>query len=185
MFEYTDANYDVLGLIVQQVSGQTYESRVRERIFTPLGMKHSFTDQTQARHSGLAEGHRSWFGVPRPFDAPYSRAATPSSYLISSAEDVTHFLIGQLNGGTYDAASILSPEGIAAMHQPAVREGDRDIFYGLGWESRTLAGVPVVRHKGTNANFYADMVLNKEAAGASSFSAILTPSTSTGDACKG
>ena len=48
------------------------------------------------------------------------------------------------------------------MHQPAVREGDRDIFYGMGWESRTLAGVPVVRHKGTNANFYADMVLNKE-----------------------
>ena len=48
------------------------------------------------------------------------------------------------------------------MHQPAVREGDRDIFYGMGWESRTLAGVPVVRHKGTNANFYADMVLDKE-----------------------
>jgi len=32
------------------------------------------------------------------------------------------------------------------MHQPAVREGDRDIFDGMGWESRTLAGVPVVRH---------------------------------------
>jgi len=86
----------------------------------------------------------------------------PSSYLISSAEDVTHFLLGQLNGGSYDAASVLSPAGVAAMHQPAVREGDRDIFYGMGWESRTLAGVPVVRHKGTNANFYADMVLDKE-----------------------
>ena len=87
----------------------------------------------------------------------------PSSYLISSAEDVTHFLLAQLNGGTYDSASVLSPAGVAAMHQPAVREGDRDIFYGMGWESRTLAGVPVVRHKGTNANFYADMVLDKEA----------------------
>ena len=110
VFEYTDANYDVLGLIVEKVSGQTYESRIRERIFAPLGMSHSFTDQTDARHSGLATGHRSWFGFPRPFDAPYSRAAMPSSYLISSAEDVTHFLIGQLNGGTYDAASVLSPE---------------------------------------------------------------------------
>ena len=161
-FEYTDANYDALGLIVEKVSGQPYESRIRERIFTPLGMTHSYTDQTEARRSGLATGHRSWFGFARPFDAPYSRAAMPSSYLISSAEDVTHFLIGQLNGGTYDAASILSPEGITAMHQPAVREGDRDIFYGMGWESRTLAGIPVVRHKGTNANFYADMVLDKE-----------------------
>jgi CubicO group peptidase (beta-lactamase class C family) len=161
-FEYTDANYDTLGLIVEKVSGQSYETSIRERIFTPLGMSHSFTDQTDARQSGLASGHRSWFGFPRSFDAPYSRAAMPSSYLISCAEDVTHFLIGQLNGGTYDAASVLSPAGIAAMHQPAVREGDRDIFYGMGWESRTLAGVPVVRHKGTNANFYADMVLDKE-----------------------
>src|SRR5215213_3697721 len=32
----------------------------------------------------------------------------------------------------------------------------------MGWEARTLAAVPVVRHKGTNANFYADMVLDKE-----------------------
>ena len=163
VFAYTDANYDALGLIVEKVSGQPYESHIQERIFAPLGMSHSFTDQTDARRSGLASGHRSWFGFPRPFDAPYSRAAMPSSYLISSAEDVTHFLLGQLNGGTYDAASVLSPAGIAAMHQPAVREGDRDIFYGMGWESRTLAGVPVVRHKGTNANFYADMVLDKEA----------------------
>ena len=162
-FEYTDANYDVLGLIVERVSGQPYETSIRERIFAPLEMSHSFTAQTDARQSGLASGHRSWFGLPRPFDAPYSRAAMPSSYLIASAEDVTHFLIGQLNDGGYEGASVLSPAGIAAMHQPAVREADRDIFYGMGWESRTLAGIPVVRHKGTNANFYADMVLDKEA----------------------
>jgi CubicO group peptidase (beta-lactamase class C family) len=161
VYAYTDANYDTLGLVVEKVSGQPYETTINERIFAPLGMSHSFTDQTEARRSGLATGHRSWFGFPRPFDAPYSRAAMPSSYLISSAEDITHFLLAQLNGGTYDDESVLSPEGTAAMHQPAVREGDRDIFYGMGWESRTLAGIPVVRHKGTNANFYADMVLDK------------------------
>jgi hypothetical protein len=44
----------------------------------------------------------------------------PSSYLISSAEDITHSLISQLNGGTFDATSVLSPEGITAMNQPAV-----------------------------------------------------------------
>ena len=58
MFEYTDANYDVLGLIVEKVSGQTYETRVRERIFAPLGMSHSFTDQTDAR--------QFWFGHRAP-----------------------------------------------------------------------------------------------------------------------
>jgi CubicO group peptidase (beta-lactamase class C family) len=159
-FEYTDANYDVLGLVVQTVSGQSYESFVAEHIFAPLGMRHSYTNQLDARRNGLATGHRSWFGYPRPFEAPYSRAAMPSSYLISSAEDITHFLAMQLNGGRYEGTSVLSPDGIAAMHEPAVRQGTRDIFYGMGWESRSVNGVPVVRHDGTNANFYADMALD-------------------------
>jgi hypothetical protein len=160
VFEYTDANYDVLGLVVQAVSGQSFESYIAAHVFAPLGMRRSYTNQSAGRRNGLATGHRSWFGYPRPFEAPYSRAAMPSSYLISSAEDITHFLSMQLNGGSYEGRSVLSPEGIAAMHQPAVREGTRDIFYGMGWESRSVSGVPVVGHDGTNANFYADMALN-------------------------
>ena len=162
VFEYTDANYDVLGLVVQTVSGQSYESYIEEHVFAPLDMRHSHTNQWDARRDGLATGHRSWFGYPRPFEAPYSRAAMPSSYLISSAEDITHFLSTQLNGGRYQGRSVLSSEGIAAMHAPAVRQGNRDIFYGMGWESRSVSGVPVVRHDGTNANFYADMALDVE-----------------------
>ena len=160
VFEYTDANYDVLGLVVQTVSGQSYESYIAEHVFAPLGMRHSYTNQLDARRNGVATGHRSWFGYPWAFEAPYSRAAMPSSYLISSAEDITHFLSMQLNGGRYEGRSILAPEGIAAMHAPAVRQGTRDIFSGMGWESRSVGGVPVVRHDGTNANFYADMALN-------------------------
>jgi CubicO group peptidase (beta-lactamase class C family) len=162
VFEYTDPNYDVLGLVVQTISGQSYESYIAEHVFAPLGMSHSYTNQVDARRNGLATGHRSWFGYPRPFQAPYSRAAMPSSYLISSAEDITHFLSMQLNGGSYQGTSLLSPEGIAAMHEPAVREGTRDIFYGMGWESRSVSGVPVVCHDGTNPNFYADLVLDPE-----------------------
>jgi CubicO group peptidase (beta-lactamase class C family) len=162
-FEYTDANYDVLGLIVERVAGQSYESYVQEHIFTPLDMSHSFTDQTDAQRNGLATGHRSWFSFPASFDAPYSRAAMPSSYLISSAQDMTHYLIAQLNAGRYADTSVLSPEGVATMHHPAVKEGDRDIFYGMGWERRsTPSGVPVIQHDGTNSNFYADMVLEPE-----------------------
>jgi hypothetical protein len=162
-FEYTDANYDVLGLIVQRVAGQSYESYVQERIFAPLDMSHSFTNQTDAQRHGLATGHRSWFSFPMRFDAPYSRGATPSSYLISSTQDMTHYLIAQLNDGRYAGTSVLSPEGVTAMHRPAVKEGDKDVFYGMGWERRsTPSGVPVIQHDGTNSNFYADMMLEPE-----------------------
>ena len=137
VFEYTDANYDVLGLLVQTVSGQSFESYIAENVFEPLDMRHSYTDQSDARLDGLATGHRSWFGYPRPFEAPYSRAAMPSSYLISSAEDVTHFLIMQLNGGRYAATSVVSPEGVAAMHTA------RDQARRPGHLLRHGVGVPV------------------------------------------
>ena len=41
VFEYTDANYDTLGLLVQTVSGQSFESYVADNIFQPLDMRHS------------------------------------------------------------------------------------------------------------------------------------------------
>ena len=160
VFEYTDANYDVLGLVVQTVSGQSYESYIAEHVFAPLGMSHSYTNQPDAHRNGLATGHRSWFGYPRPFEAPYSRAAMPSSYLISSAEDLTHFLSMQLNGGQLPGQVGPLTRRDRRHAPPAVRQGTRDIFYGMGWESRSVNGVPVVRHDGTNANFYADMAFD-------------------------
>jgi CubicO group peptidase (beta-lactamase class C family) len=42
-FEYSNFNFDVLGLIVQTVSGQSYEEYVQRHIFTPLEMNHSYT----------------------------------------------------------------------------------------------------------------------------------------------
>ena len=94
-YEYCNANYDTLGLIVQTVAGQSYEAYVQQHIFAPLQMRQSFTAAVDALPHGLATGYRSWFGIPRPYDAPYPRAHMPSGYIISSAEDMAHFLIGE------------------------------------------------------------------------------------------
>jgi len=64
VFEYSNANYDILGLIVQTVSGQTYGSYIQEHIFLPLEMTNAFTSETEAMAQGLATGHRFWFVAP-------------------------------------------------------------------------------------------------------------------------
>lgn len=46
------------------------------------------------------------------------------------------------------------------MHKPAVPEGRNDRYYGMGWITRPLNDIPVVRHDGTSANYYADVVLD-------------------------
>ena len=159
-FEYTDANYDVLGLIVQSVAGQPYSEYMQQKILTPLAMKQSETTRPDALPADLAVGYRSWFGFPIPYRQWYAHASLPSGDLISNAEEMTHYLIAQLNDGRYNGAALLSTQGIATLHQPAVREAESEKFYGMGWEVRPMNDLTVVRHDGTSANYYADMVLD-------------------------
>ena len=153
-YNYCSANYDVLGLIVQTVSGQSYATYVQQHIFAPLQMHDSFASEQEARHDGLAQGYRWLFGVPVPFDL-YEAFNVPAGFLVSSAGDMTHYLVAQMNGGRFGSATVLSPAGIATMHAPgvAITEGsDTGSSYGMGWNNGTLAGIPAIWHDGAEPN---------------------------------
>jgi CubicO group peptidase (beta-lactamase class C family) len=161
-FEYSNVNYTILGLIVQRVSGESYERYVEEHILTPLEMKDSYMFVAEAQRHGLATGHQYWFGYPfSGGGVPYGRAATPSGYISSSVEDMSHYLIAQLHGGRYEGEKVLSAEGITQMHRgTANMHGGAS--YAMGWEDGELSGVPVVRHSGDTGNFHATMILVPE-----------------------
>ncbi len=55
-FEYANTNYSVLGLIVQTVSGQPYETYMQQHLFAPLQMSHSFAREQDARKDGAGAG---------------------------------------------------------------------------------------------------------------------------------
>jgi CubicO group peptidase (beta-lactamase class C family) len=160
-FAYVNANYVTLGLIVQAVSGQTYESYVQKHIFAPLDMRQSFTAQAAAQPHGLAMGYQYWFGRPLPADLPDNRSNLPAGGLISSAEDMAHYLIAQLNQGWYGEASLLSPKGVAEMHAPAIRRRGEQ-FYGMGWYVVPVNGAPAIWHGGDGMNFHSTMILAPE-----------------------
>ena len=157
--QYSTVNYSVLGLIVQTVAGQSYERYVQTRIFDPLQMRNSYTSEAAAQPQGLATGHNYWFGRPRAADLPYNRGLIPAGFLISSAEDMTHYLISQLNGGRYDGTSVLSPEGIGELHRPAVQAPKADTSYGMGWFVGPVNDIPAIYHQGETMNFQANVVL--------------------------
>ena len=97
--QYSTINYSVLGLIVQTVAGQSYESYVQAKIFDPLQMRNSFTSEAAAQPAGLATGYNYWFGRPRASNQAYNRGLLPAGYLIASAEDMAHYVVAQLDGG--------------------------------------------------------------------------------------
>ena len=55
-FQYSNANYAVLGLAIQMVSGEAYGAYIQQHIFEPLHMHESFTQESEARKAGLTAG---------------------------------------------------------------------------------------------------------------------------------
>ena len=159
-YEYSNSNYVTLGMIIQAVTGQSYETYIEEYIFQPLEMQNSFASQTEAEQNGLAVGYQKWFGIPVASpNLPFVRGSLPAGYLNMSAEDLGHYLIAQLNNGSYQGVSVLSPAGIAALHHPDIQMPGSTDYYAMGWEVQHFQDVEVIRHNGEVPGYTADMFL--------------------------
>jgi CubicO group peptidase (beta-lactamase class C family) len=173
-FEYSNLNYGLLGAIVETVSGQSFETYIQQNIFDPLGMAHSFTSLSEAQTGGMTSGYYPFLGIQVPYERfmPYGRTVTPWGGLFSSAEDLAHYLIAQLNDGMYGGKSVLSPAGITALHEPGIQT-DKWYAYGMGWwigpdfdlATRGATGftIPVLfHHQGSWANYRTIAILEPQ-----------------------
>jgi CubicO group peptidase (beta-lactamase class C family) len=162
-YEYSNSNYTTLGMIIQAVSGQSYEAYITEHVFQPLDMQNSFTSKTEAEQDGLAVGYQKWFGIPVASPSlPFVRGSLPAGYLTMSAEDFGHYLIAQLNDGSYQGVSVLSPSGIAELHHPDVQMPGSTDFYAMGWEVQQYQDVQVIGHNGAVPGYTTGMFLVPE-----------------------
>jgi CubicO group peptidase (beta-lactamase class C family) len=165
-FEYSNVNFNLLGLIVEAASGESYADYIQTHVFTPLGMSHSYTSQAMARQNGLAVGHLFVFGYPFAVpNLPMPGGSLPSGQLIASAEDMGHYLIAQLNQGRYGDTQILSPDGIAELHRPAVEANEMGVpmgHYGMGWYIQTVDQTRLIWHSGIVPDFFTYMALLPE-----------------------
>jgi CubicO group peptidase (beta-lactamase class C family) len=138
---YSNANYQVLGRVIEVVSGQDYQTYVATHILEPVGMSHSFVADGTA-HASMATGHRPWFGTKRPIsDAATDRATAPQGGIVASASDLARYLGVMMNGED----DVLSAEGKALMMRPASALSPN---YGLGW--KLDSGTGVVWHDGVS-----------------------------------
>ncbi|OMF29777.1 hypothetical protein BK133_17410 [Paenibacillus sp. FSL H8-0548] len=156
LFQYSNANYNVLGALVQAVSGQPYGEYMKSHIFEPLGMKNTAASYVEAVKLGLSDGHQSLFGwmiTTSPKERP---ADIPSGYIKASAEDMTRYLIAQMNGGAFAGKQVVSTQSIALMQgeQGVLIEDDR--YYGMGWMKRGNS----ISHDGGVENFQSNMLID-------------------------
>jgi CubicO group peptidase (beta-lactamase class C family) len=163
---YSNHNYNILGLIIETASGESYAEYIQHHIFEPLQMTHSYTTKAEARKNGLAVGYRHWFSLPFPApNMPVPRNSLPSGQLVSSAEDIAHYLIAHLNGGRYDVTQVLSSSGIDELHRgmkEVVMFGVSGGLYGMGWFEINLGQIKTYSHGGNVPDFSAFMAIVPE-----------------------
>jgi CubicO group peptidase (beta-lactamase class C family) len=160
-YEYSNANYEVLGLVVQTVSGEPFGTYIQQHIFAPLDMRHSYVTEVAAQRAGLTQGHILYFGYPMARRAFYRADFLPAGFLASTATDMTHYLTAQMNGGRYEHASVLSPAGIAALHRPEVDAGGPlKSRYGMGWITSVVGGRSLLWHDGSSYDMHTFMAID-------------------------
>ncbi len=143
-WEYSNTNYQILGRVVEVVSGLSYQSYVATNILEPLGMEHSFVADGDV-HESMATGHRPWFGTKRPLPENRTDLGTaPQGGIVASASDLARYLLMMMNGQD----DVLSAEGKALMMRPASAASPS---YGLGWF--VDSGDRTVWHSGTSPGY--------------------------------
>jgi CubicO group peptidase (beta-lactamase class C family) len=147
-FQYSNANYIILGQIIEAVTGQRYADVVEQSIFGPLGMTN-----THAADSEESTPNRYWFGTPLPSHLPYLEIGIPAGAITSSANDLARYLEAQLGDNPVQgSAPVLSAASLELSHVPAVKAQGFGVapgrHYGMGWYTGTVAGEPAIVHSG-------------------------------------
>ena len=168
-FSYANANYDLLGRVVEGASGEPYARYLDEHVLGPLGMVSTSADPARAEALGMAPGHRDWFGLHLADGFQHAQGdgawgGPASGYVASSIEDMATYLRMYLNAGAADdGARVLSPDSVQSMFLDRVPDPEGDTYYGMGWTSFCWDdGELVLSHDGQVENYVASMCLLPE-----------------------
>jgi cyclic peptide transporter len=149
-YEYATVNYDILGAVIEKVSGRSFEDYMAHYVFQPLGLI-----DTSIGVVGRDQGNRGYktgFFAPRPYEAPVYRGNFPAGYVISTGSDMARWLSIQL-GLTRTPLDPL----IRQSHTPnlfvAVKP-ESSVSYNMGWNFSNRQGEKIA-HAGLNPNFSA------------------------------
>ncbi len=163
-YEYANVNYDLLGKIIEKVSGMAYEDYIKQNVFNPLEMEDSNANARKVKDSPkLLRGNRNYFGFFKKEEAIYpvekSWFHEPAGYIATTPHNHAKYLRMYLNEGVAENRQtgknqIISQESINSMWYKNVSLGvkEYDAYYGMGWNFMEWKGQKLVFHGGQVEN---------------------------------
>lgn len=132
-FFYSNEGYALLGYIIQEVSGTTYEQHIKTNLLEPLGMTRSYFTQAEVEaDSDVATLYAILEGRLTPMPYPH-RDVSSFSGLVSNVTDLTKFTAMLMNGGEYQGTRVLAPETVELMLTPQAPIYEKESRYKAGY----------------------------------------------------
>ena len=161
---YSNYGATLAGLIVEEVSGLSYNDYIQKNIFDPLEMKYATVKEPiQASLQpyavqGYARENGQFVAKPPTFEGGFRPAGSGTV----SALNMAHFMIAHLQDGRYEDKQILRPETARLMHSPAFQFDKRVPAMDLGFYELRLNGLHVISHSGSDVLFNTALYLVPE-----------------------
>lgn len=195
-FDYDNVLYIVAGEVIARITGMSWESFVTQEIIKPLGMDHTYASLSLVQgFEDLATPHFTKDGETHTIDGFEEMINGAAGGIISNVDDLTKWMLVQLNHGKYGAhldKTLFSEESQHEMwtiHTPLKARPDSRYNthfsgYGLGWFLKDVKGNMSVAHTGGLAGMLSRTVLipdldlgvvvltNTESGGAAVFSVV-------------
>jgi CubicO group peptidase (beta-lactamase class C family) len=146
-YKYNNSGYFLLGAIIEKVSGQSYDKFVEQRIFVPLGMKHTAYEGHARSKATQALGYSARQGAFAPGTAISMTQPYAAGSLVSNVDDMARW------DAAVSSGKLLTSASWQRSFTPYVLSGGASTNYGYGWEMGKLQGVPIIQHGGSIPGF--------------------------------
>lgn len=120
-YGYQNIMFVAAGEVVAAVSGRTWDTFVKERIFGPLGMTRTVSTFAEVKTAtNIATPHAGTYAPLRPYPWYSWDACGPAASIVSSANDMAKWIAVHLNGGAAADRRLFSENAQRAMWTPHV-----------------------------------------------------------------
>lgn len=154
---YASINYDVLGLIIESVTGQSYEDYIREHILIPLKLYN--TGFISDDEDYLTIGYKPGFFQAVPYEAPDYYGNIPAGYLTVDIGDFTEWMKIQLGSSEIPEEIKQAVSQTHEKNYEVYRNPDGSI-YAMGWLGDWNGNREIMVSAGNNPNYCSIMVLD-------------------------
>ncbi len=168
-YQYNNLMYMAAGVLIERLSGKTWEEFMKEKIVTPLNMNHTvLTYPEMLKTSDFASSYVE--RAAQLVEAGYFSnvdAIGPAGAIKSNMVDMAHWLQLQLNNGKFENKVVVSEKNLRENHTPqtAVFPAEAKYpelgfaTYGMGWTLNTYRGHLRRQHNGSIEGYRSQMTI--------------------------